>query len=71
MFPHPSNVIRKKELFKKYISAKCFFTKKSEFSRSLENLKMTLKISEKNIRDVLVPVLNVSAPRLVLSERKK
>jgi len=32
---------------------------------------MTLNIYEKNKGVVLVPVLNASAPRLVLSERKK
>jgi len=60
---------KERNIFKKY-ECKCFFTKKSEFSRSLENLKMTLNISAKNIRSVLVPVLNVSTPGLC-SERKK
>jgi len=32
---------------------------------------MTLNISEKNLGGVLVPVQDVSAPRLVLSEKKK
>ena len=43
-----ASVIRKIEILK-IISTQCFFTPKSEFSRSLENLKMTLNISEKNI----------------------
>ena len=33
--------------------AKCCFTPKSEFSRSLEHLKMTLYISEKTIEGCL------------------
>src|SRR6218665_1662547 len=46
LFPTQASVIRNKKYLKNS-SAKCCFTEKSEFSRTLGNFKMTLRNSEK------------------------
>jgi len=62
-FRTQTSVIRKIEILKNF-SDKCYFTEKSEFSRSFWLIKMTLKNSDKKLGGVLVPVHNFPVPRI-------
>jgi len=61
----PRLVLSEGNKYLKNISAKCCFTEKSKFSRSLWLIKMTLtNYPPKNLWGVLASVHNFSAPRV-------